>query len=63
MTGPCESASQAGPFRETYDIIGSLPVEILFDIVKYLDPADIFLSQRVCFLDVPRPLNQFSGSL
>lgn len=29
------------------DIIGSLPFEILLQIVEYLDPADIIQSQRV----------------
>lgn len=52
MTGRSESAPEARPFQATYDIIGSLPVEVLLDIVKYFGPADVFRCQRVCSLDV-----------
>lgn len=31
-----------------FDIVGSLPLELLAYVVKYLGPADIFQSRRVC---------------
>lgn len=34
----CESA---------YDIVSSLPLELLLEIVEYLEPADIVRSRRV----------------
>lgn len=30
-----------------FDVVGSLPIEILLQILKYLDPADIVRNQRV----------------
>lgn len=32
-----------------YDIVGSLPLELLIYVVEYLDLKDIVRSQRVCF--------------
>lgn len=34
-----------------YDIVGSLPLELLIYVVEHLDPRDIVRSQRVCFDD------------
>lgn len=47
MIESCGRAFKAGSFRATYDIVSSLPLELVLAIVKYLDPADILRSQRV----------------
>lgn len=52
--------------RQTgFDIVGTLPLELVLKVMKYLGPADIFfffLNQRVCIkhpfrIAVCRPLN------
>lgn len=35
------------PSKKFCDIVGSLPLELVLQIVEYLDPADIVRSQRV----------------
>lgn len=34
-------------FRCQYDVVGSLPLELVLQIVKYLNPEDIVRSRRV----------------
>lgn len=48
VVSPAEG-SQLRQIQPKYDddLIGSLPLELLLQIVEYLDPADIFRSQRV----------------
>lgn len=36
-----------------YDIVGSLPLELLVQIVGYLDLKDIVRNQRVCTYRAP----------
>lgn len=33
--------------HKAYDIVGSLPLELLLEVVEYLEPADIVRSQKV----------------
>lgn len=45
--GGSESALGTDSFRATYDIVGSLPLELVLVIAKDLDPVDIVRGQRV----------------
>ncbi|KAL1992106.1 hypothetical protein VTN49DRAFT_4138 [Thermomyces lanuginosus] len=42
-----ECSERTNSFRETYDIVGSLPLELVLDIAEYLEPADIVRYQKV----------------
>lgn len=42
-------AASQGSTKTMYDIVGSLPLELLIYVVEYLDLKDIVRSQRVCF--------------
>lgn len=38
---------RANLFQETYDIVGSLPIELVLEITEYLRPADIARNLKV----------------
>ena len=54
MTKPSVDKSAVGMTRSQrvgsgyFDLIGSLSLELLVQVLEYLDPADIVRSQRVC---------------
>lgn len=43
-------STAASPARVTakYDIVGSLPLELVIQVVKYLNHKDVIRAQRVC---------------
>ena len=40
-------SEKSNSFRATYDIVGSLPLELVLTIAEYLEPADIVRYQKV----------------